>query len=78
MTCYHPWLARQGILSSRDLKASRDGQRAKTAGLIAPTAKGYHFTTPTDWRAISVSTAPGPIKIEDLLSARVRYDKMET
>lgn len=53
MTLYRPWLARHGILGSRELEASRDGGRVRAAGLVVvhqapPTAKGHHFVTLED------------------------------
>jgi error-prone DNA polymerase len=53
MALYRPWLAKHGILGSRELEASADGQRVRAAGLAVvhqapPTAKGYHFITLED------------------------------
>jgi error-prone DNA polymerase len=53
MSLYRPWLARQGILGTRELAACADGQRARVAGLVVvhqapPTAKGHHFITLED------------------------------
>jgi error-prone DNA polymerase len=53
MALYRPWLAKHGILGSREMEASADGQRVQVAGLVVvhqapPTAKGYHFVTLED------------------------------
>jgi error-prone DNA polymerase len=53
MALYSAWFAEQGILGSRDLKASRDGEQVAVAGLkvvhqAPPTARGYHFITLED------------------------------
>jgi error-prone DNA polymerase len=53
MALYRPWLAKHGILGSRELEASKDGQRVRVAGLVVvhqapPTAKGHHFVTLED------------------------------
>jgi error-prone DNA polymerase len=53
MALYRPWLVKHGILGSRELEASADGQRVRAAGLVVvhqapPTAKGHHFLTLED------------------------------
>ena len=53
MALYRPWLAEQGILSSRELAACPAGRRVRVAGLVVvhqapPTAKGHHFITLED------------------------------
>jgi error-prone DNA polymerase len=53
MGLYRPWLARHGILGSRELEVSRDGQRVRVAGLVVvhqapPTAKNHNFVTLED------------------------------
>jgi error-prone DNA polymerase len=53
MALYRPWLVKHGILGSRELEASLDGQRVRVAGLVVvhqapPTAKGHHFVTLED------------------------------
>jgi error-prone DNA polymerase len=55
---YRPWLAEQGILSSEQLAAGRNGQRVRVAGLVVvhqspPTAKNHHFLTLEDVVTIS-------------------------
>jgi error-prone DNA polymerase len=65
MTLYRPWLTRKGILASYELKAIRDGQRVRVAGLVVvhqapPTAKGHHFITLEDEEGlINVIVRPG-------------------
>ena len=53
MTLYRPWLARQGILDSQELKTVPDGRWVRVAGWVVvhqapPTAKGHHFITLED------------------------------
>jgi error-prone DNA polymerase len=53
MSLYRPWLAHQGILSSREMEACKDGQQVRVAGLVVmhqapPTAKKHHFISLED------------------------------
>jgi error-prone DNA polymerase len=65
MTLYRPWLTRKGILAGYELKAIKDGQRVRVAGLVVvhqapPTAKGHHFITLEDEEGlINVIVRPG-------------------